>query len=116
MRRALVFTLPLVCALVGGGSADPAERISTLADQRGVGVTIYNTDLALVRDHRRIDLPKGESRLPLRSGARDRLTVLEQNFDYDLLSPEKLLQKYVGRDVDVVHVDPRTGVRRTERA
>jgi hypothetical protein len=45
-----------------------------------------------------------------------RLSVLEQNFNYDLLSPQKLLEKYVGRDVDVVRFDPRTGERRSERA
>lgn len=131
MRNAPMLTLSLVFVLGAGASADPGERISTLADQRAVGLTIYNADLALVRDNRRIDLPKGESRLALRDvsariqpetavlqsiGAPDRLSVLEQNFDYDLLSPEKLLQKYVGRDVEVVHVDPRTGVRRMERA
>ena len=131
MRRALTLALSLAAALAASAGAEPGEHVSTLADQRGVGLTIYNTDLALVRDRRRLDLPKGQSRLALRDvsaqiqpetallqslGSPDRLSVIEQNFDFDLLSPQKLLQKYVGRDVDVVHVDPRTGARRTERA
>ncbi|HEY0395061.1 MAG TPA: DUF4139 domain-containing protein [Candidatus Elarobacter sp.] len=131
MRRALTLALTLALGLGATAHADTGERVSTLADQHGVGITIYNAQLALVRDRRRVDLPKGESRLALRDvsaqiqpetallqsvGAPARLSVIEQNFNYDLLSPEKLLQKYVGRDVDVIHVDPRTGARRSERA
>ena len=112
-------------------SASTGERVSTLADQSGVGITIYNSELALVRDRRRLALPHGESRLALRDvsakiqpetallqsvGNPGRLNVFEQNFDYDLLSPEKLLEKYVGRDVDVIRTDPQTGRRTRERA
>jgi len=131
MRHSKTLALAFVVALGTTAAAETAEHVSTLADQSGVGVTIYNTNLALVRDRRRIDLPAGESRLALRDvsaqiqpetallqsvGAPQRLTVLEQNFDYDLLSPQKLLQKYVGRDVDVIRYDPRTGERHAERA
>jgi hypothetical protein len=131
MRHSKTLALAFVVALGATAAADTGEHVSTLADQTGVGITIYNTNLALVRDRRRIDLPAGESRLALRDvsaqiqpetallqsvGAPQRLTVLEQNFDYDLLSPQKLLQKYVGRDVDVVRYDPRTGERHVEHA
>jgi len=131
MRHPTTLALALLLVLGATASADPGERVSTLADQNGVGITIYNADLALVRDRRKVDLPQGESRLALRDvsariqpetallqsvGAPQRLTVLEQNFDYDLLSPQKLLQKYVGRDVDVIRYDPRTGERHAERA
>jgi hypothetical protein len=131
MRHSKTLALAFVVALGATAAADTGEHVSTLADQTGVGVTIYNTNLALVRDRRRIDLPAGESRLALRDvsaqiqpetallqsvGAPQRLIVLEQNFDYDLLSPQKLLQKYVGRDVDVIRYDPRTGERHVEHA
>jgi hypothetical protein len=130
MRRT-VCALVLTASLCGAASAAAGERISTLDDQRGVGITIYNTDLALVRDRRHLTLPRGESRLALRDvsaqiqsetallqsvGAPGRINVLEQNFNYDLLSPQKLLEKYVGRDVDVIRTDPRTGARSRERA
>ncbi len=130
MRRAVLAGV-LAATLTATVSAGTGERVSTLADQRGVGITIYNSELALVRDRRRLALPHGESRLALRDvsakiqsetallqsvGNPGRLTVLEQNFDYDLLSPEKLLQKYVGRDVDVIRTDPQTGRRSRERA
>ncbi len=130
MRRSLTLALTLITALGTTAAADTGEHVSTLDDQRAIGITIYNADLALVRDHRRVTLPKGESHLALRDvsakiqpetalltsiTAPSRLNVLEQNFDYDLLSPQKLLEKYVGRDIDVVRFD-RNGERRVERA
>ncbi len=130
MRRAALVAV-LAATLTASVSAQTGERVSTLSDQAGVGVTIYNSELALVRDRRRLALPHGESRLALRDvsakiqsetallqsiGNPGRLTVLEQNFDYDLLSPEKLLEKYVGRDVDVIHTNYQTGQRTRERA
>lgn len=122
---AVVWLMPAV-ALAG-----PDERVSTLADQQAVAVTIYNGDLALVKDVRRVSLPKGESLLALRevsakmmpetallrslddSGG---LRVMEQNFDFDLLTPRKLLEKYVGRAVQVVRVHPQTGAETLEPA
>jgi len=131
MRSPFVLAFALALVVCATASADPGERVSTLDDQRAVGITIYNTDLALVRDRRHVALPQGESRLALRDvsariqpetallqsvGNPGRISVFEQNFNYDLLSPQKLLEKYVGRDVDVYHIDRRTGERRRERA
>ena len=100
------------------------EIVSTMADQKEVAVTIYNEDLALIRDQRQVALPEGTVDLALREvSARIRpetallssltrpggLTILEQNFDFDLLTPKKLLEKYVGRDVQLVRTHPETG-------
>jgi len=108
-----------------------AEITSTLTDQEEVAVTIYNDDLALVRDRRQVTLPNGESSLALREvSARMRpetalmrslshpqgLSIYEQNFDFDLLTPGKLLEKYVGREVQVVRTHPQTGVDQSETA
>lgn len=108
-----------------------AEITSTLADQMEVAVTIYNDDLALVRDRRQVVLPQGAAALALREvSARIRpetaqlrslsraqgVTVFEQNFDFDLLTPGKLLEKYVGRDVQVVRTHPQTGADQSETA
>lgn len=107
---------------LSAGAAD--EQSSTLGDQQSVAVTIYNENLALVKDERHITLPRGFSRLAFRdvsaqinaatallrsltsAGA---LSVVEQNFNYDLLTPQKLLEKYVGKMVTVVHTNAATG-------
>jgi hypothetical protein len=92
-----------------------------------VAVTIYNSDLALVRDVREIILAPGRQTLAFREvSARIRpqtallaaqnLHVLEQNFEYDLLSPKSLLEKYVGREVMLVKTHPTTGEERLEKA
>jgi hypothetical protein len=96
-----------------------ATITSTLDDQREVAVTVYNQNLALVRDVRRLDLPTGDVDLRFMDVAakvnpatvyiasetapRD-LALLEQHYEYDLLSPQKLLDKYVGRDVTLVQL------------
>src|SRR5262245_3934783 len=107
------------------------ERASTLADQQSVAVTIYNENLALIKDIRRIPLDSGINRLALREvSGRMRpetaslrslthpgaLSLVEQNFDFDLLTPAKLLEKYVGRDVRLIRMNPKTGIESTETA
>ena len=112
--------------------AAPAdERRSTLEDQTAVAVTIYNEDLALVKDRRRLELPAGRLDLAFRDvsariqpetallrglSAGAGLRVIEQNFDFDLLTPAKLLEKYVGRPVGVIKVHPTTGEETEEAA
>jgi hypothetical protein len=116
----------VAAALCSFASAHAAvhEKPSTLADQQSVAVTIYNENLALVKDTRRVQLDQGQNRLALREvSGRMRpetaqlrslthpgtLALLEQNFDFDLLTPAKLLEKYVGRDVRIVRTHPQTG-------
>jgi hypothetical protein len=107
------------------------EMPSTLKDQQSVAITIYNENLALVKDTRRVTLEAGPNRLALREvSGRMRpetaqlrslsqpgaLTLIEQNFDFDLLTPAKLLEKYVGRTVRVVKTHPTTGAESVESA
>ncbi len=117
----LILTLLATVSLTAGQSSNPAAArttlTSTLNDQQEVAVTVYNQNQALVRDARRLDLPTGE--LDLRfmdiaarvnpatvhiasQTAPQDLAVLEQNYEYDLLNPQKLLEKYVGREVTLV--------------
>ena len=123
------------CVAITNGSlsalADPGEHVSTIADQQAVAVTIYNDNLALVRDERRIDVVRGVSNLALRDVSANMdpttallrsitspgaISVIEQNFNFDLLSPEKLLEKYVGRTVTVIHTNYKTGAETREQA
>src|SRR5438094_724275 len=121
---AALATCPLAHAAV-------EEMPSTLKDQQSVAITIYNENLALVKDTRRVALDAGANRLALREvSGRMRpetaswrslthpgaLTLIEQNFDFDLLTPAKLLEKYVGRTVRVVKTHPTTGAESVETA
>jgi hypothetical protein len=90
---------------------------TTIDDQVDLAVTVYNSDLALVRDTRTLRLGQGIANLHFMDIAAtvnpasvhfrsltdpSRVNVLEQNYEYDLLEPVKLLRKYVGRDVTLV--------------
>lgn len=90
---------------------------STSADRTSVSVTVYNQNLALVREVRNLKIDKsgiGTLRFmdvpsainprtvhlqPLASGGPQ---VFEQNYEFDLISPEKLMEKYVGKEVEIV--------------
>jgi len=121
----------LVLAVQSGHAAPPREIVSTAADQQGVSLTIYNDDLALVKDARRVALARDVNRLAWRevsaqlrpetaqlrnvsSPAGFRLQ--EQNFDFDLLTPATLLEKYVGREAEVIRSHPTTGAETREKA
>lgn len=105
--------------------ATPA--ISQSSGQGDIAVTIYNNNLALVQDTRRLNIPSGRSvqTFPGVSGQIRAETVgfnaadtgiVEQNFDYDLLSPQKLMEKAVGETVTIVRINPATGKEKRERA
>jgi hypothetical protein len=87
---------------------------TTLNDQTDLSVTVYNSNIALVRDVRNLTVPNGLFRLKLMDIAATvnpatvhfrslnepgKLSVIEQNYEYDLLEPAKLLHKYVGKEV-----------------
>lgn len=95
--------------------------------QGEVAVTIYNNDLALVQDKRMLTLPGGRTRQEfpdVSASIRPEtvtltgtgIGVIEQNFDYDLLSPDKLMAKAVGRTVTIIGRDPATNAEIREQA
>jgi hypothetical protein len=92
-------------------------QTTTLDDQTELAVTVYNSDIALVRDTRNLQIARGTSDLHFMDIAAtvnpatvhfrsltepSRVSVVEQNYEYDLLDPDKLLRKYIGRDVTLV--------------
>ncbi len=96
------------------GTFSGADLETTEADQTDVAVTVYNSNRGLVRDRRKVKMLPGEVELrfsdvaaqikpetvSLRSlTAPQDLRVLEQNYEYDLMSPEKLMEKYVGKEL-----------------
>ena len=106
-----------------------AEVEVTTEQQTGIAVTIYNQDLALIRDSRKVAVAKGENDIAfidvsaairpetalLKSGG-NALGVIEQNFDFDLLTPEKLLEKSLGQTIRVIRTNPTTGEDSAEEA
>ncbi|ANF54536.1 DUF4139 domain-containing protein [Brevundimonas sp. M1A4_2e] len=92
-----------------------------------VSLTVYNQNIALVEDVRNLNVPAGRSRQefpgvsasirPETVGLSGRgLSVVEQNFDYDLLTPGKLMESAVGNEIGIVRTNPGSGAQTTERA
>jgi hypothetical protein len=122
--RGMIAAAALVSAMahqVWCAGGDAAITTTTIAEQTGVAVTIYNSNLGLVKDLRVLHLPKGRSELRFMDVATAiipasvqirslsdaaGLNVLEQNYEYDLLSPQKLMDKYVGKEVKLYQKNP----------
>ncbi len=117
MRRILLFIGSMLFATVSLVQAQTVTK-STLDDQVAVEVTVYNANLGLVKDTRKIKLPKGKENelqfmdvasfiMPVTVHAKsltapDQFKVLEQNYEYDLMNQEKLLDKYVGKKIKLM--------------
>lgn len=95
--------------------------------QGNVSVTVYNGGTSLVQDVRKLNIASGTSRIEFPdvsaqirpetvSFAADGATIVEQNFDYDLLTPGKLMEKAVGETITLVRTNPATGAETRERA
>ncbi|WP_159830770.1 DUF4139 domain-containing protein [Novosphingobium sp. TCA1] len=126
MRKILVGCLALAAPLCAAPFAAIAQEGSASA-QGDLSVTIYNNDVALVQDVRQLDLGNGRVRQSFPDvSARIRpetvsLTVpdaaiVEQNFDFDLLTPSSLMEKAVGETITLVRTNPATGAETRERA
>lgn len=126
MRKLILLSVFLAGSALAQTGANTIPPPSQSA-QGDVAVTIYNGDLALVQDTRQLDIPAGRSRQEFPdvsaqirpetvtlSGAG--VGIVEQNFDFDLLSPQALMQKAVGETITLVRTNPATGAELRERA
>ncbi len=121
----LVVLIVFACGRAEAGK--PGMELFTMStdlnDQTGVALTVYNINLGLVKDIREIKLGRGISELRFMDVASkiiptsvyirslknyDSLSILEQNYEYDLLNPQKLLDKYVGKKVKLYNMNPYT--------
>ena len=83
------------------------------SNQKSVAITVYNNNLGVVKDLRTLDIKSGLSTIKLTDVAQyiDPTSVhigiegeiLEQNFQYDLVSMEKILTKYLDKSIQLVN-------------
>jgi len=119
-----IFLTTVVISSAAETSPQPPHVMATTqADQTGVALTVYNVNLALVKDRRSINLARGQGELRFMDVAAqiipesvqisslsdpESFRVLEQNYEYDLLNPQKLMDKYVGKEVKLFQKNPYT--------
>ncbi|MGD8810563.1 MAG: DUF4139 domain-containing protein, partial [Gammaproteobacteria bacterium] len=110
--------------------AQQTERAATPADRTVIEVTVYNGDLAMVRETRKASLARGRTRLALPGvspamqpatasvalHSDTTVTFIDQTFAFDLLTPESLLRHSVGQTVRVIRTNPATGEETVEVA
>ena len=121
--KKLVILITLISFIFSAQIGYATPLTSTLKDQQNVSITIYNSNIGLVKDTRLIDLKPGIHELKFMDVAAkidpttvhikslfngSSLNVLEQNYEYDLLSPQKLLEKFVGQKVQLATINPET--------
>ena len=130
MRRSSRFSIG--AAALGLFALSPAlAQDASLPDgpstQGNVSVTVYNGGTSLVQDIRRLNIASGTSRIEFPdvsaqiqpetvSFSAEGATIVEQNFDYDLLTPGKLMEKAVGETITLIRTNPATGAETRERA
>ncbi len=121
--------LATVFAATAPANAEAENRV-TLKDQTSVALTIYNRDLALISEQRTVTLKKGRNLIAfidvsgrmrpetatLRATTPGLIKLVEQNFNFDIMSRRKLLEKSVGQFVRIIKVHPTTGVETILRA
>jgi hypothetical protein len=113
----ILFAVALCSISASAALGQALEQTTTARDRQSVNITVYNSNLGLVRETRRLTLPQGQVALRFADvtaqirpetvhlsslTAPSSLRILEQNYQYDLLNPAKLLDKFVGREITLV--------------
>jgi len=113
----ILFAVALGCTTANAALGQVSEQTTTARDRQSVNITVYNSNLGLVRETRRLTLPQGQVALRFADVTAQirpetvhlsslttpaSLRILEQNYQYDLLNPAKLLDKFVGKEITLV--------------
>ena len=114
-----------LCSCGSNLSSNQTDAVNVSAtEQTSVAITVYNNNLGLVKDIREVTLEKGiynvnfkdvsgqiiPSSVHVKSlDTPDDFFVLEQNYEYDLMNPSKLMDKYVGKNVKLIFKSAYTG-------
>lgn len=122
MKQIFIFTVIILLA----GFTNPLNsqpQKQNPAERTSVDLTIYNQNLSLIREERKLNIPKGLSRVIIPdipstidgtslhfSSLTDpfAVRVLEQNYQYDLVNQAKLLEKYIGKEIEFVRLNEET--------
>lgn len=118
--RLSVFVLALMASTVLTAAASAQEVPVTAESRRALTLTVYNQNLGLVSESRRVELPAGESLLAIEDVpgqlqpetvlfSAPGLQVIEQSLDADLLTPRRLLEASLGQTVQLIRRHPETG-------
>lgn len=111
----------LVAGLGAGLNAAHADEITLKSsDNTEMSVSIYNQNLALIRDIRKADLSTGKNEIAFEGVAQQMkpetailkaagAKVLEQNYEYDLLNAQNIMEEAIGQEVKTVTVNPANG-------
>jgi len=120
IRTASLFLFLAILLPACHAAAPVSLQQSTSEDQKGIEVTVYNSNIALIKDSRKVTLPAGEGELrfmdvassinPVTVSARslnfpNDFSILDQNYEYDLISESRLLDKYVGKKLKILRWD-----------
>jgi hypothetical protein len=125
--RNLAIATALAAVFATGPGFAQGDVLTEPNAQGDLSVTIYNNNQALVQDVRQIAIAKGRSRVEFPdvsamirpetlSFAAPGTGIVEQNFDFDLLTPQKLMEKAIGQTVTLLRTNPATGAETRERA
>ena len=108
MKTAVVLAL---CLTIIGASVASADEVA---------VTVYNSNLGVVSETRSLDFQKGINKLAFRDvpsqidpnsvrfelvGSGDGVAILEQNYAFDLVSPDQIYKKYIDKKVELIDKD-----------
>src|SRR5258706_13122250 len=112
----ILFAVALGCITANAALGQVSEQTTTARDRQSVNITVYNSNLGLVRETRRLTLPQGQVALRFADVTAQirpetvhlsslttpaSLRILEQNYQYDLLNTAKLLDKFVGKEINL---------------
>ncbi len=127
--HSFLFIILTICVVILPQSSAFAESTSTQKDRKDVAITVYNSNIALVKEIRDIKIAKGLSELKFMDVAAlinpktthlksltqpANLEIFEQNYEYDLISPEKLMEKYIGKEIELVEQNDEFTEKRTK--
>ncbi len=127
MKRGALLAAAGLASLATSGSVAQSLPDPDATEQGDVAVTIYQNGQSLVQDIRQLNIRSGRSRVEFPdvsaqirpetlSFAAPDTAIVEQNFDFDLLTPQQLMSKAVGQTVTLLRTNPATGTQTRERA